>query len=260
VFPVLSPSLPGDAWLSAEIRELIETADRSLFAQSDVGIGLGAFLTRRDAVRNPSGVVNTSVLDAETRTRLEAQVERLDLDLEALERWRPYIVGGIVRMAASKSAGLNADAREQDQVVRMLRRSGARARNVGLPVPRSFVSALNVMPAGADAPCLSESLDLVERHTDDLYSLTAAWSTGKISVVRDLMPKLGIERCKATFQRHGVDLPAFGAQQIRAWVNEIAAAADQPGMTFVVVDLWDWEGPDGVLNQLRARGMQIDGP
>jgi hypothetical protein len=54
--------------------------------------------------------------------------------------------------------------------------------------------------------------------------------------------------------------PTIGPQLRAAWIEGVDEALDQPGVTMAVAPLNLLGGEDGVLDRLKAKGLEVAGP
>jgi uncharacterized protein YbaP (TraB family) len=106
-------------------------------------------------------------------------------------------------------------------------------------------------------PCLEAQMEDIERRVRHFRPMAEAWAVGDIRDLKEHFAEQRIADCLAAA------VHAFGAMQqnqVPAYVAAITAALDKPGKTFAVVDMGPLLRKGGVLAQLEAKGLTIEGP
>lgn len=106
-------------------------------------------------------------------------------------------------------------------------------------------------------PCLEAQMEDIERRVHHFRPMAEAWAVGDIHDLKEHFAEQRIAECLAAAV-HAVG--AMQQNQVPAFVTAIATALDKPGKTFAVVDMGPLLRKGGVLAQLEARGLKIEGP
>jgi uncharacterized protein YbaP (TraB family) len=122
------------------------------------------------------------------------------------------------------------------------------------------------MPIGREAfkltpeqqrPCLEANMEDIERRVTHFRPMGEAWAVGDIKGIKEHFTESRMQQCLA------VAVHAFGANQqnvVPGFVAAIDTALTRPGKSFAVVDLGPLLRKGGVLAQLQAQGLAIEGP
>jgi uncharacterized protein YbaP (TraB family) len=133
-------------------------------------------------------------------------------------------------------------------------------------VPQQPIFRFDPIPMGKELfkltpqqqlPCLEANMQDIERRVVHARPMSEAWATGDIKGVKEHFAEQRIADCLAGA------VHAFGAMQqnqVPAFVAAITTALDKPGKTFAVIDMGPLLRKGGVLAQLEAKGLTIEGP
>lgn len=259
VLGVLQPLPKSFTWKTTQIDAVIARADRTLIGSNSVSIGIGALISNRKAFRNPGGARVSDQLDPATRARFHATRQALGYDDDDLEGWRPYVAGAFLVDKAQTRAGLSRSLDPQDVTLKKVRKRRVPVETVTKIEAKPLLRALNEMPLGADASCLSSQLEAVET-VAVMQRRAVAWSKGDIETLRALGDRDDGDSCLASLQSGGVPAHRLRETLITDWTTALGSAARRPGVTLAIAPIDALLAPDGVLARLRAQGVAIDGP
>jgi uncharacterized protein YbaP (TraB family) len=109
-------------------------------------------------------------------------------------------------------------------------------------------------PPAAHIPCLDAAMDAVEEGGDIVERRGSDWRRYDIPAVMANPLEIALGRCWPWADE------TLGTELRTIWVDQIAQASTARGTTLAVVPLRVLAEPDGVLDQLAARGFDIAGP
>lgn len=247
-------------WTTTRLDLVIKRTDRVLIGETYLRFGLRDVITRRDAVRNPDGAKLSDQLDARTRDRLVSQRQALNLAPDAFENWRPYIAGAMLANRAFERAGLGDDVDARAVTLAKARKRGIKPINVFRAPSRDMISALNTMPLGADAPCMDVYLTIAEKGVPAARIRANAWAKGDVATLRATRETSAGLACLSALEHGGVPVDKLLAQFKADWLKALLAAREQTGVTLAIVPMAYLLEDDGLLAQLAAAGVSVEGP
>lgn len=191
----------------------------------------------------------SSQLTADEQQRLATLTQGLGIPPQALDRMRPWMAAltltlvPIVRAGYDPNGGVDravvAWAREHDKTLR------------AFETPEEQVHIFSGFDEDVQLAMLRAALDGAEESADVATNLSAAWDRGDIRAIEELA---------VTDVR--VDYPlmyqAIYARRNGAWVEVLSHEMEGAGVDFVAVGAGHLYGPDGLIAQLRARGIRVE--
>ena len=218
--------------------------------------GLGdliSIVADRDHVRHlPPGETVRGDLPPALAGRWEAAARSIGQDAAHYDHWRPVLAALMLTYDANDHYRLvdNPMAR----VMALAKDRRVKPRPVaGYKVVDLLRGSFDIPPGVAQA-CIAMAAEKVERLPVDGPRQATAWATGDIATLRSIAPGLGACQDAA---------PAVGAFRNRAaadWAKELGQALTAPGKTVVAIDLDDLTRKGGLLDQLKAQGLEVIGP
>jgi hypothetical protein len=137
----------------------------------------------------------------------------------------------------------------------------ARSRNVKLRRLATFkggdlLRGLASTPPEAASACVAMAAGMVQRQPVDEPRLAAAWAEGDLETIKALETASGSMACLDA-------APAAAALRDRVaadWAKDLSRSLVLPGKTVVAVELVSLTRKGGLLDQLRAQGLEVIGP
>jgi uncharacterized protein len=197
----------------------------------------------------PAGQHLHDMLSPEARGELDAEVAKLPVSPEAMDRMRPWLAAltiemmGITREHYSAWAGVDLQ----------LQASANGKPVVGLETVEQQLSLLAPDDPKVGLQAFEASLKTsTESENDKVGPLLDAWMHGRVDRIASLTQK---ELAKFPEARK-----LLFDDRNQAWVKKIAAYLDQPKVYFITVGAAHLAGPNGVPALLRAKGFRVEGP
>ncbi len=141
-----------------------------------------------------------------------------------------------------------------DVVKRAARRGHIRVRSVDAGRGDALIeNLLNADPATL-VPCMQAAIVAVEAGPEALIARGQAWTKFQVPAVlaSPLQQAMGV--CWPWGD------PSLGPQLKAEWVKAVTSGLAEPGVTMAVVPLAVLAEPGGVLDQLEAEGLAVEGP
>jgi hypothetical protein len=246
-----APLPPGVTWNRAVLERRLKGANVLLDSSKlTAGIGdLPGLIKLRAQLRSKTPLEQT--LPPALRDRFVADREKLGRSAGRYAGWTPLIAGELLVGDSREERGWTRPARDIPGLARRARVPvRGSARYGAMPFMRTAVAGLT--PA-IHEQCLEGALDDVEA-ASRARPAAEGWANGDVRAA--LTAPRRFDRC--------VLLLAGGADLWRRvskdQAEDIAAALQQPGHAVALVGLRRLLARDGVLDQLRARGLTVTGP
>lgn len=182
--------------------------------------------------------------------RLHARMESLGLPPAQLDHFKPWFVDVTLVSALAKTLGYSPD----DGLDRVLM---ARAKALGKPA--SGLETVDVQLAALDGTPASEQVVSLNEITDEHEDLKArfdelhgAWRSGDVPALERLTREDMQLKTPETYR-------VVDVERNRAWMPKIEAMLRAPvgHDTLVIVGALHLIGPDGLVQQLQARGYRV---
>lgn len=198
----------------------------------------------------PKGRTTADYLSASQQARLEA-IERVT--------GRSYARQGMLVTAIDLLSGqlrVNKDTADSatDVVRSAARRGRVAVRPVGTVRGEDFLDNLFEAPPERHVACLDAAMAAFENGPQGVKRRGLDWTRYDVPAVMASPIEMAFGRCWPWADE------ALGPELRRQWMEAVAGALQQPGITLAVVPLRILAAPDGILDRLDARDLPIEGP
>ena len=144
----------------------------------------------------------------------------------------------------------------QRVVADLARREHVRVRPLANYKVADFMHALGQITPDAGVTCLTLAVNMAERSAADTPVRAQAWARGDVASVRAIDAAISPDQCLNA-------APAAGQLMDRVakdWAADLARALARPGKTVAAIGLDNLTRKGGLLDQLRAQGLDVIGP
>jgi hypothetical protein len=187
------------------------------------------------------------------RVRFVAARTRLGKPASRYAGW-DAVLDGLILVSDFQGAAHTTTKEPLDAVRRAASHAGVRVRPaasfrvVGLldPAIRNLTPEIN-------QACLAEALDEADAGSGALDAAAAAWARGDVRGV--LAGPRGFDACLLLLQGGA----SFWRQTMGDYADAVAAAIAKPGHAVAAFPIRSLLAEDGVLEQLKARGLEVSG-
>jgi len=193
----------------------------------------------------------SALLPAADRQRLSEIVRELRLDAARIERMRPWFAALQLSYVYAMREGHSADAGVESVLA-----AEARAQDKRLSffeTPEEQVRILADLAPADEAHFLAVTLRQISDEDGSMAQSDAAWARGDVEALNTALAPQWEEAGPVV---HG----AVILRRNRAWADEIATRLDGSGRIFIAVGAAHLVGDDSVVDILRARGIEVEGP
>jgi len=247
--------LPRDfKWNSERVAKALEGSNELVLGPTaTAGLGDVVGLLVGQTIHMPAGRTIRDGMSPDLRARWEAAARSAGQDPAHYDHWRPVLAAGALTGDAARHAGLNPGG-AQFQVAVLAKTMHVKMRSLASYRAADLIRELASTPDDASQVCLSMAADGAATLKDDAPKLAEAWAKGDLAAVRARN-----DRSADCTDR----IPAVTALKDRVandWAKGLKAELAKPGKAVVAADLDSLTRKGGLLDQLKAEGLEVIGP
>jgi uncharacterized protein YbaP (TraB family) len=254
-FGLPGTGLPRDFhWDDRRLATALEGA-RELVLPPSVASGAGGLVNVKadpgHLVRMPPGQTVRSELPPDLKARWEAAARAVGQDPAQYDAWRPVLAARAMEADIAKRDHWN-QLGAMIQMGPLANKLHVKMRPLASYNGMQILKLLEATPE-AGQTCLRNAADLALAPSRPLESIEA-WAKGDFAATRALNGRTG--GCLAV-------VPAVAAMSDRAaadWAKGLKAELARPGKAVVAADLDTLTRKGGLLDQLKAEGLEVIGP
>ena len=250
---------PGDYPLSRDVDMALADSEKVVFEIPPEELGSPMLGTQMgQAALRTDGTSLDSELPGQTREALvdwtranAAQLEAMKLPAQALQMFEPWFVGLMVTVVEMGKAGLDPSLGLDSHIARRAGETGKAT--AGLETGVEQIAFLDGMDRAEQLQFLQQALEGAAEGPAEIEKLHAAWRNGDAEALWEGMA--------ADMRREFPDLyRRINVERNAAWVPKLEAKLQAPGGddVLVVVGALHLLGEDGVVEQLRAKGYEVE--
>jgi hypothetical protein len=212
------------------------------------GVGLMALDTRH-LIHMPPGQTVRSRMPPDLQARWEDAARAAGQDPAHYDKWRPVLAG----MALTGDTNNHAKFRGAG-VVAIAVKMGAKIHPLASYKVMDLVKNVPSMSEEAERSCLAVAADVALSVQEDTLKLSQAWARGDLQTLR--ARRYPAVECLAKIP--GAD--ALNSRAAADWAKELKVDLAKPGKVVVGTDLDTLTRKGGLLDQLKAEGLEVIGP
>ena len=217
--------------------------------------GLGDIFAFLHVLNLPRGETVRGGLPPALATRWEAAARSVGRDPAHYDHWRPVIAAGALSADARRHYRLSLGGPSL-AVATLARNRHVKTRQLAAYKAGDLIRELGQTPPQAGPICISLAVGMVEGLPADAQRQAEAWATGDLKTLRAIDQRSDTNACLDA-------IPAVAALRDRAaadWAKELGRALTAPGKTVMAADLDTLTRKGGLLDQLKAQGLDVIGP
>ena len=274
ILGTVSPLPAKLEWRADEVQAVIGSAQQVLGSPGwgfDADVGFFGRLTlvpsALKAARDPDGRTLREVLPPDLYARWERLKQRHIGRDGGIEKDRPLVAATQLYAAALKDVGLGRSSPVSKVVEKAAKAHGLKPVPTRVEIkiadPRQALKEVRGT-ALQDLECFRRTLDVVEHGLPLLAERANAWSVGDVEALQRLAVEGQYVACvdavaNSDFGRRR-GLTDVDAQAQRKWLGMASDALGRNAVTFATVPVSSLVSPGGYLEQLRARGYEVQAP
>jgi uncharacterized protein YbaP (TraB family) len=258
----MSPLPKGITWRATQVDKVLGGTSQVLVQKPfEIGIAriLWLLITERSVLMVRGGKRLKDVLPAELHARFAAQRAKYTQDPEKWERFRPLIAAAFLQQAAFHQVGLSTRLDLGAAVRTLAKKHHVRVEEIKIAGVGDVMDALKTLPPATENACVDASLVTVERDLPRLLERAQAWASGNIERIEKLREPAEVDACRAALDT-GIGAADLIARIRRTWLGTIEKYLQNAGVTLVVMNMDMLLEPGGLLDELRAKGYEVDAP
>jgi uncharacterized protein len=241
---------PGQPWGSAAVDAALASADE-IWTEIEISPESTArtqALTLQAGMA-PAGQPLSSWLSPEENAQLQAAAQRLGLPAQALEPLRPWLASLMFSMYPMIQAGYDPNAGVDTAIDRFGDSNGKTMRSFET-VDQQIGFFANLSP-DLQRQMLLEAIAEAGKGAEMLDQMSTAWEAGDLDALDRLLSEDMREEYPEIYE-------VMIRRRNTAWVGVLVSEMEGAGVDFVAVGAAHLVGTDGVVTQLRARGVRIE--
>jgi uncharacterized protein YbaP (TraB family) len=258
----MSPLPKGITWRATQVEKVLDGAGQVLVQKPfEIGIAriLWLLITERNVLMVRGGKRLRDVLPAELHARFAAQRIKYTEDPDKWERFRPLIAAAFLQQAAFHQVGLSTRLDLGAAVRTLAKQHHVPVDEIKIAGVGDVMDALKTLPPATENACVDASLVTVERDLPRLLERAQAWASGNLERIEKLREPAEVDACRAALDT-GVGAADLIARIRRSWFGTIEKHLQSPGVTLAVMNMDLLLEPGGLLDELRAKGYEVDAP
>ena len=258
----LSPLPKGITWRSKQVDQLLDTTNRVLLQKPfELGVArvLWLLITERQLLLVTGGKRLRDVMPPQLHDRFAIQRAKYTNDADKWEHYRPIIAAAFLQQAAFHQAGLSTRLDLGAAVRALADKHHVRIEELKLAGVRDVIDELKTMSPAAEKTCVDASLVTIERDLPRLVERADAWAGGNIERLTSLREPPEVDACRAALTA-GAGAGDVIALLKRTWLANLQKYLQTDGVTLAVVNTDILLEQGGLLDELRAKGYEIQGP
>jgi uncharacterized protein YbaP (TraB family) len=258
----ISPLPKGITWRSKQLEQLLDSTNQVVVPKPfEIGIVrvLWLLITERDLLMVRGGKRLKDVMPPNLYARFAVQRAKYKADSDKWERYRPIIASAFLQQAAFHQVRLSTRLDLGAAVRTLAKNHHVRVEELKIAGVHDVLDALKTMPPVTENACVEASLATIERDLPRLVERAQAWATGNVERIEALHEPPEVDSCRAALDE-GEGPSELIALVRRAWLESMEKYLRGGGVTVAVVNMDLLLEKGGLLDELRAKGYDIDAP
>jgi len=214
---------------------------------------ISLLIDRGHIIHLPSGETVRSGLPPDLRARWEEAARSVGQDPAHYDHWRPVIAALALMQDAAKRDQLDPSG-GRGQVIAIARRLHVKARPLADYKAMDLIKGLADTPEAASRACLVLAADTARTLKDDASKAAEAWAKGDVNVVRASNDR------SADCLNAVPEVVRLRDRVAADSAKDLKAELAKPGKAMVAADLDTLTRKGGLLDQLKAEGLDVIGP
>ena len=258
----MSPLPKGITWRSTQVERVLDGTSQVLVQKPfEIGIAriLWLLLTERGVLMVRGGKRLKDVVPRDLHARFAAQRAKYTDDPDKWERFRPLIAAAFLQQAAFHQVGLSTRLDLGAAVRTLAKKHRVRVEEIKIAGVGDVMEALKTLPPATENICVAASLATIEGDLPRLIDRAEGWASGNLERIEKLREPAEVDACRAALDS-GVGAADLIARMRRTWLGTIEKYLQNGGTTLAVVNMDMLLEPGGLLDEIRAKGYEVDAP
>jgi uncharacterized protein YbaP (TraB family) len=239
---------PSDYPLPKEFLEIYEKVEWLVFETDITELETDKFQQKFiKAMRLPNGQILADQLSPKAYAGLIRYAAKNDIDTGPLQHFRPQMIALIISLKELKKFGLTAEGVDNFIGNKAL---ADKKTITELESTDEQINYIATMGEGNESALILQTLDDINHFSNDLTIMKDAWRSGNNKALFETGIKPMMESYPTVYQSLLVD-------RNTNWLPKIERLIEQPKEKFILVGALHLIGEDGLLQQLKNRGYQV---
>jgi len=257
----MSPLPKGITWRSKQVERLLDSTGQVLVQKPfELGIVriLWLLITEHKVLMVGGGKRLKDVMPADLYARFAVLRTKYGEDPNKWEHFRPLVASAFLQQQAFHRVGLSTRVDLGAAMRTLAKKHDVRVEEIKIAGVGDVMDVLKTLPPAAENACVAASLVTIERDLPRLLDRAQAWADGDVERIDKLRMSEEVDACRAALDAGaGADLIA---RIRRTWLSTTEKYLQSPGVTVAVVNIDMLLEPGGLLDELRAKGYDVDAP
>jgi uncharacterized protein YbaP (TraB family) len=258
----MSPLPKEITWRSKQVEHILDSTKEVLVQKPlDIGIAriLWLLITERDLLMVTGGKRLKDVMPADQHARFAVQRAKYTNEANKWEHFRPLVAAAFLQQAAFHQAGLSTRVDLGAAMRKLAEKHHVSIVEIKIAGVRDLIGAMKNLPPVTENACVEASLATVESGLPRLLDRAQAWADGNVERIEKLPEPPEVNACRAALDA-GAGAADLIARIRRTWFDAIEKRLQTPAVTVAVVNIDMMLEKDGLLDELRAKGYEVDAP
>jgi uncharacterized protein YbaP (TraB family) len=258
----ISP-LPRDiTWRAKQVEDVLQSTSQVL-VQKPIELSIPRVLWMLIADRKylmvGGGKRLKDVMPADLHARFAAQRSKVTNEADKWEHYRPIIATAFLQQAAFHKVNLSMRLDLGAALRQLAAKHGVRIEEVKVAGASDMLEALKTMPAATERTCVEASLETMESGLPRLIERAQAWTDGNVQRIENLPELKQVDACRNALDAGKGASDVIGRIR-QTWLENIDKHLKSDGTTIAVVNLDLLLERGGLLDQLQAKGFEVEAP
>jgi len=222
-------------------------------ASGGLGDLVALLLDPGHVIHLPSGETVRGGLPPDLRARWEEAAHSVGKDPAHYDHWRPVIAALALMQDTSKRDRLEPGGARR-QLVALARRLHVKLRPLANYRAMELIKGLSDTPEAGSRACLALAADMAQTQQDETPRLAEAWARGDIAAVRARNDR------SAECLNAVPEVVRLRDRVAADWARDLKTELAKPGKAVVAADLDTLTRKGGLLDQMKAEGLEVIGP
>ena len=201
------------------------------------------------------------VLPADLYQRYQALLVLHKIHDNDIDKLRPMVAAGRLYQDVIEANGLTCKNDVQETVFKLADHHEVKLDDLTLKVeaPKEILKEASELPMSAEIACFDDVVASLETDLPVLKKRASSWARGDVDALRKLNATQTRTKCRdaiLSVQR----VKEVSDQAKSLWFNAVADSLNRYKSALALSPVYDLISKDGVLDQLRAAGYQVEGP
>jgi uncharacterized protein YbaP (TraB family) len=258
----MSPLPRGITWRSKQVEQILDGANQVLVQKPfDIGIAriLWLLITERSVLMVGGGKRLKDVLPADLHARFAVQRAKFTTEPNKWERFRPLIAAAFLQQDAFHSVGLSGRLDIGASMRTLAKKHHVPVVEIKIAGVSDVLDVLKTLPPATENACVEASLVTTETGLPRLVERAQAWANGNVELIEKLPEPAEVDACRAALDSASGSADLISLMR-RTWLSVLEKSLQSGEVSVAVVNIDLLLEKGGLLDELRAKGYEVEAP